>query len=164
RSQPEPGPVQADGRDRPCGRPGENRRRDGSPGGQGAPGSGKSTAARILADSSGRSVLVAGDAFFASLARGAIEPWLPEAGPQNEIVVRSMTPPSSKGPGNPPALPSAQDQIGQYERRPDRPPPASHREAPCTPRSPTATSVPPWPGSRKRSDSKDTSSTRSPRL
>jgi len=45
--------------------------------------------ARILADSFGRSVLVEGDAFFAFLARGAIEPWLPESGPQNEIVVRA---------------------------------------------------------------------------
>lgn len=46
----------------------------------GPPGAGKSSVARILADSFDQSVLVEGDAFFAFLARGAIEPWLPESG------------------------------------------------------------------------------------
>jgi predicted ABC-type ATPase len=55
----------------------------------GPPGAGKSTVAQILAESFDPSVLVQGDAFFAFLARGAIEPWLPESGPQNEIVVRA---------------------------------------------------------------------------
>ena len=55
----------------------------------GPPGAGKSTVARIIADTFDPSVLVQGDAFFAFLARGAIEPWLPESGPQNEIVVRA---------------------------------------------------------------------------
>ena len=55
----------------------------------GPPGAGKSTVARILADAFDPSVLVQGDAFFAFLARGAIEPWLPESGPQNEVVVRA---------------------------------------------------------------------------
>ena len=100
----------------------------------GPPGSGKSTAARIPADSFGRSVLVAGDAFFASLARGAIEPWLPEAGPQNEIVVRSMTPTSSKGPGNPPALPAAKVLIERHERWPGRHAAGQPEEARCIPR------------------------------
>jgi hypothetical protein len=44
------------------------------------PGAGKYTAARILADTFDPSVLVEGDAFFAFLQRGAIEPWPPESG------------------------------------------------------------------------------------
>ena len=55
----------------------------------GPPGAGKSTVARALADSFERSVLVAGDTFFAFLARGAIAPWLPTAHGQNEVVVRA---------------------------------------------------------------------------
>jgi hypothetical protein len=55
----------------------------------GPPGAGKSTVARALADSFERSVLVAGDAFFAFLARGAIAPWLPAAHGQNEVVIRA---------------------------------------------------------------------------
>jgi cytidylate kinase len=50
----------------------------------GPPGAGKSTVARILADRFDPSVLVAGDAFFEFLARGAIAPWLPESSRQNE--------------------------------------------------------------------------------
>jgi hypothetical protein len=45
--------------------------------------------ARLLADRFERSVLVEGDAFFAFLARGAIEPWLPAAREQNEVVVQA---------------------------------------------------------------------------
>jgi AAA domain-containing protein len=55
----------------------------------GPPGAGKSTVARALADRFERSALVAGDAFFAFLARGAIAPWLPAAHSQNEIVIRA---------------------------------------------------------------------------
>ena len=55
----------------------------------GPPGAGKSTVARALADSSERSALIAGDAFFAFLAGGAIAPWLPAARSQNEIVIRA---------------------------------------------------------------------------
>ena len=55
----------------------------------GPPGAGKSTVARRLADRYDPSVLVEGDAFFQFLNRGAIEPWLPEASGQNEIVTRA---------------------------------------------------------------------------
>jgi hypothetical protein len=55
----------------------------------GPPGAGKSTVARALVDRFERSVLVAGDACFAFLARGAIPPWLPAAHTQNEIVIRA---------------------------------------------------------------------------
>jgi hypothetical protein len=34
-------------------------------------------------------VLVEGDAFFGFLARGAIEPWLPESNEQNDVVTRA---------------------------------------------------------------------------
>jgi len=52
----------------------------------GPPGSGKSTVARLLVERFERSVLVEGDAFFAFLAAGAIEPWLPESHHQNQVV------------------------------------------------------------------------------
>jgi predicted ABC-type ATPase len=55
----------------------------------GPPGAGKSTVARLLADRFEQSVLVEGDAFFAFLARGAIEPWLPAAHGQNKVVTRA---------------------------------------------------------------------------
>ena len=55
----------------------------------GPPGAGKSTVARLLADRYDPSALVEGDAFFAFLARGAIEPWLPESNEQNEVVTRA---------------------------------------------------------------------------
>jgi cytidylate kinase len=55
----------------------------------GPPGAGKSTLAAILADRFEPSVLVAGDAFFGFLARGAIPPWLPESREQNEVVTRA---------------------------------------------------------------------------
>jgi predicted ABC-type ATPase len=55
----------------------------------GPPGAGKSTVARLMADRFDRSALVEGDAFFGFLARGAVDPWLPEADPQNEIVARA---------------------------------------------------------------------------
>ncbi len=52
----------------------------------GPPGAGKSTVAGVLAGRAARSVLVAGDSFFAFLAGGMIEPWLPASATQNEIV------------------------------------------------------------------------------
>ncbi len=52
----------------------------------GPPGAGKSTVAEVLAAEFERSVLVRGDDFFGFLARGAIEPWLPESHEQNEVV------------------------------------------------------------------------------
>jgi cytidylate kinase len=55
----------------------------------GPPGAGKSTVAGLLADEFEKSVLIEGDAFFAFLARGAIEPWLPAAHRQNEVVTRA---------------------------------------------------------------------------
>jgi predicted ABC-type ATPase len=55
----------------------------------GPPGAGKSTVARLLADTFDPSVLVEGDAFFAFLARGATRPWLAESNTQNEVVTRA---------------------------------------------------------------------------
>lgn len=55
----------------------------------GPPGAGKSTVARLLAEREDRSVLVEGDAFFAFLARGAVEPWLPESNDQNAVVTQA---------------------------------------------------------------------------
>jgi cytidylate kinase len=55
----------------------------------GPPGAGKSSVARLLADTTPRSALVAGDAFFGFLANGAIEPWLPESHEQNTIVTHA---------------------------------------------------------------------------
>ena len=55
----------------------------------GPPGAGKSTVADLLVGRFGQGVLVPGDAFFAFVARGAIEPWLPAAHGQNEVVTRA---------------------------------------------------------------------------
>jgi gluconate kinase len=55
----------------------------------GPPGAGKSAVARALAGEFDRSVLVEGDAFFAFVARGAIEPWLPAAHAQNGVVTEA---------------------------------------------------------------------------
>lgn len=55
----------------------------------GPPGAGKSTVAKLLADTTSRSVLLAGDAFFGFLANGAIDPWLPESHEQNTVVTRA---------------------------------------------------------------------------
>lgn len=55
----------------------------------GPPGAGKSTVTALLADRASPSVLVAGDAFFGFLARGAIDPWLPVSHAQNETVTRA---------------------------------------------------------------------------
>lgn len=53
----------------------------------GPPGSGKSTVARLLSELYDPSALVVGDAFFSFLAKGAIDPWLPEADAQNRVVL-----------------------------------------------------------------------------
>jgi predicted kinase len=53
----------------------------------GPPGAGKSTVARSVADAYDPSVLVIGDDFFAFLARGRIDPWLPDADAQNRAVI-----------------------------------------------------------------------------
>jgi hypothetical protein len=55
----------------------------------GPPGSGKSTVAALLVERFEPSVLVEGDAFFAFLARGAIEPWRPESNEQNLVVIHA---------------------------------------------------------------------------
>lgn len=52
----------------------------------GPPGAGKSTVSELLVERREPSVLVAGDAFFQFLARGRIEPWLPESNEQNSVV------------------------------------------------------------------------------
>ena len=53
----------------------------------GPPGAGKSTVARLLAGSFPMSALVQGDAFFAFVSGGWVEPWLPEAHRQNDTVI-----------------------------------------------------------------------------
>src|SRR3954447_1613213 len=55
----------------------------------GPPGVGKSTIAALVADRLPQSALIEGDAFFAFLRQGAIEPWLPESQTQNEIVTEA---------------------------------------------------------------------------
>jgi len=55
----------------------------------GPPGAGKSVVARAVVDRLTRSALVEGDAFFAFLASGRIDPWLPESHGQNDVVIRA---------------------------------------------------------------------------
>ncbi len=55
----------------------------------GPPGVGKSTVAALIADRLPRSVLVEGDAFFAFVRSGFVEPWLPESHEQNQVVVEA---------------------------------------------------------------------------
>ena len=55
----------------------------------GPPGAGKSTTAEHVAAARDPSVLVAGDDFFAHLREGRIEPWLPAAQAQNEMVTEA---------------------------------------------------------------------------
>lgn len=55
----------------------------------GAPGLGKSTVSALVADSFEPGALVEGDAFFAFLRRGAVEPWLAESQAQNTAVIEA---------------------------------------------------------------------------
>lgn len=55
----------------------------------GPPGAGKSTVAQVLAREVEHSALVEGDSFFGFLARGAVDPWLPESHEQNTVVTRA---------------------------------------------------------------------------
>jgi cytidylate kinase len=55
----------------------------------GPPGAGKSTVSASLADRYEPSALVEGDAFFAFLRRGYIEPWKPASHEQNTAVVEA---------------------------------------------------------------------------
>jgi hypothetical protein len=54
----------------------------------GAPGSGKTTVAHLLAERTDRSVHVESDCFFHFIARGYIDPWKPESHEQNTTVVQ----------------------------------------------------------------------------
>jgi predicted kinase len=56
----------------------------------GAPGSGKTTVARLLAAKCERAVHLESDQFFHFIQAGAIEPWKPEAHEQNTIVMRAV--------------------------------------------------------------------------
>lgn len=55
----------------------------------GPPGAGKSTVARLVADRFEPSAVVLGDAFFGFVARGYIDPWLPESHEQNTVVTEA---------------------------------------------------------------------------
>jgi energy-coupling factor transporter ATP-binding protein EcfA2 len=55
----------------------------------GPPGAGKSTVARLVSAGFPRSVVVAGDAFFAFLDQGAVLPWLPGSEQQNDVVTEA---------------------------------------------------------------------------
>ncbi len=55
----------------------------------GPPGAGKSSVAAALAERFDPGALVTGDDFFAMLRRGAVAPWLAEAGPQNLSVIEA---------------------------------------------------------------------------
>ncbi len=55
----------------------------------GPPGAGKSTVARIVADSFDPSVLLVGDDFHHFIRNGYISPWLAESAHQNEVVIDS---------------------------------------------------------------------------
>ena len=55
----------------------------------GPPGAGKSTVARAMVERFDRCALVQGDVFFGFVARGYIDPWLPESHQQNEVVTEA---------------------------------------------------------------------------
>jgi cytidylate kinase len=56
----------------------------------GPPGAGKSTMARALVERLDLAVLLQGDWFFESVARGRIPPWTPASHHQNTVVTRAM--------------------------------------------------------------------------
>jgi hypothetical protein len=55
----------------------------------GPPGSGKSTASRLVAEHFKRCALVEGDSFFGFVVRGYTDPWLPESHGQNVVVTEA---------------------------------------------------------------------------
>ncbi|MDQ2629733.1 MAG: AAA family ATPase [Actinomycetota bacterium] len=55
----------------------------------GPPGVGKTTVARILASRSERGVHLEADRFFFFIRAGFVEPWKPESGEQNQLVMRT---------------------------------------------------------------------------
>jgi chloramphenicol 3-O-phosphotransferase len=59
----------------------------------GAPGAGKSTVARLLAEQSERecAVHLHTDDFYVYVRKGYLDPWLPEAHPQNIVVTGALT-------------------------------------------------------------------------
>jgi tRNA uridine 5-carbamoylmethylation protein Kti12 len=57
----------------------------------GAPGSGKTTVARIVAAGSDRSVHLESDYFFEFISKGYIEPWKPGSEDQNEVVMQIVS-------------------------------------------------------------------------
>ena len=65
----------------------------------GPPGAGKSTVARLLARRFHPSALIAGDAFFAMIDRGYIDPWTEAARRQNEIVIAAAAAAAGRWPG-----------------------------------------------------------------
>jgi predicted kinase len=56
----------------------------------GPPGAGKTTVARVVAARFERSVCLESDWFWTTVVSGFIPPWLPEADPQNRVIVRSF--------------------------------------------------------------------------
>jgi adenylate kinase family enzyme len=54
----------------------------------GAPGSGKTTVAHLLAKRADRAVHIESDCFFHFIATGYIDPWRPESHNQNKMVIR----------------------------------------------------------------------------
>jgi chloramphenicol 3-O-phosphotransferase len=56
----------------------------------GAPGSGKTTCARLLAERFESSVHLESDDFYRAIARSYIEPWRVESNEQNRIVIRAV--------------------------------------------------------------------------
>jgi cytidylate kinase len=55
----------------------------------GPPGAGKSTVARSVVERFDPSALVQGDVFFGFVARGYIDPWLPDSHEQNTVVTEA---------------------------------------------------------------------------
>jgi chloramphenicol 3-O-phosphotransferase len=56
----------------------------------GAPGSGKTTTARLIATAATLGAHIEADSFFHFVRGGYLEPWLPESHPQNVIVMRAI--------------------------------------------------------------------------